>query len=117
MPDAAGKSYLAACGGIVAAFASALCCAGPLVAVALGVSGAGIAVRFEPLRPYFLAATPVLLASGFWLLRREEQRACQPGTLCASPVARRRMRRILWLATAFAAVFATFPTWSVWLLN
>lgn len=117
MPDATGKSYLAAGGGITAAFASALCCAGPLVAVALGVSGAGIAARFEPLRPYFLVVTALLLASGFWLLRREETRACEPGTLCASPVARRRMRLVLWLATALAAVFATFPTWSLWFLT
>lgn len=117
MPDAAKRTYLAASGGVTAAFASALCCAGPLVAVALGVSGAGIAARFEPLRPYFLAATAVLLGSGFWLLRREEQRACEPGKLCASPVARRRMRLMLWAATVLAAVFATFPTWSLWVFN
>jgi mercuric ion transport protein len=117
MPDATKKTYLAASGGIAAAFASALCCAGPLIAVALGVSGAGIAARFEPLRPYFLAATAVLLGSGFWLLRREEQRACEPGTLCASPIARRRIRLMLWVATVLAAVFATFPTWSLWILD
>lgn len=117
MPDATKKTYLAAGGGITAALASALCCAGPLVAVSLGVSGAGIAARFEPLRPYFLVATAVLLASGFWLLRREEQRACEPETLCASPVARRNMRVMLWVATALAAVLATFPTWSLWFLG
>ena len=44
-----GKALLAAIGGIGAAFASALCCTGPLVAVALGVSGAGFATTFEPL--------------------------------------------------------------------
>lgn len=117
MPDATRKTYLAAGGGITAAVASALCCAGPLIAVSLGVSGAGMAARFEPLRPYFLAATAVLLASGFWMLRREEQRACEPGTLCASPVARRNMRIALWVATALAAIFATFPTWSLWFLG
>lgn len=117
MPDATKNAYLAAGGGIAAAFASALCCAGPLIAVALGVSGAGIAARFEPLRPYFLAGTAVLLASGFWLLRREEQRACEPGSLCASPIARRRIRFMLWVATVLAAVFATFPTWSLWFLS
>lgn len=117
MPDATRKTYLAAGGGITAAVASAICCAGPLVAVSLGVSGAGIAARFEPLRPYFLGATAVLLAAGFWMLRREEQRACEPGTLCASPVARRNMRVMLWVATALAAIFATFPAWSPWVLS
>lgn len=116
MPDATGKTYLAAGGGITAAVASALCCVGPLVAVSLGVSGAGMAAKFEPLRPYLLGATALLLASGFWLLRREEQRACEPGTLCASPRARRNMRITLWVATILAVVFATFPSWSLWFL-
>ena len=117
MPDATRKTFLAAGGGITAALASALCCAGPLIAVSLGVSGAGIAARFEPLRPYFLAATAMLLASGFWLVRREERRACEPGTVCASPTARRNMRVMLWVATTIAAILATFPTWSVWLFE
>lgn len=117
MPDATRKTFLAAGGGVTAAFASALCCAGPLIAISLGVSGAGIAARFEPLRPYFLAATALLLASGFWLLRREEKRACEPGTMCASPTARRNTRLALWLATALAAILATFPTWSLWLFE
>lgn len=34
------KAALAATGGVVAAIGSALCCAGPLVAVFLGLSGA-----------------------------------------------------------------------------
>lgn len=117
MPDVTSKSYMAAGGGIAAALASALCCAGPLVAVSLGVSGAGMAARFEPLRPYFLVVTAVLLVSGFWMLHREERRACEPGSLCASPVARRRMRLMLWVATALAIIFATFPTWSLWFLG
>lgn len=117
MPDTTGKTALAAGGGVAAALASALCCAGPLVAVSLGVSGAGMAATFDPLRPYFLGATALMLATGFWLLRREERRACEPGTLCSSPVARRRMRLMLWVATLLAGVFASFPTWSPWLLS
>lgn len=114
MPDATRKTYLAAGGGITAAVVSTLCCVGPLVAVSLGVSGAGMAARFEPLRPYFLAATAVLLAAGFWLVRREDRRACEPGTLCASPAARRNLHMTLWAATLLAVILATFPTWSLW---
>ena len=117
MPDATRKTYLAAGGGITAALASALCCVGPLVAISLGVSGAGMAARFEPLRPYFLVATAVLLVAGFWLLRREGHRACEPGTRCASPVARRNMRVTLWAATLLAVILATFPTWSLWVFG
>ena len=111
------KAIAAALGGLTAAVGSALCCAGPLVAVALGVSGAGLAGTFEPLRPWFLGATGAFLGSGFWLLHKEEQKACEPGRLCASPGARRHMRIALWIATAGAAVLATFPVWSVWVLG
>ena len=117
MADAVKRTFLVASGGVAAAIASALCCAGPLIAVAMGVSGAGLAATFEPLRPFFLGATVVLLATGFWLLRVEERRACEPGTLCASPAARRQIRMLLWLATWLAAVFASFPTWSSWILD
>src|SRR2546430_5609540 len=57
MTTSVTKPALAATGGVVAAAVSTLCCAGPLVAVALGLSGAGLAATFEPLRPYFVAAT------------------------------------------------------------
>ena len=36
-----GKTIFAAVGGVGAAFTSALCCAGPLLAVTAGISGAG----------------------------------------------------------------------------
>ena len=106
------KPVLAAAGGVAAAVASALCCAGPLVAVALGLSGAGLAVTFEPLRPYFVAGAVLALGSGFVVLRREEKRACEPGTLCASPIARRRMKWVLWIATIVSVPLLTFPWWS-----
>ncbi len=110
------RMLIATFGGITAAFASALCCAGPLIAVSLGVSGAGLASTFEPLRPYLLAGTGLFLGSGFFLLRRDERNACEPGKPCADPSVRRRMRVTLWTATAIAAVFATYPAWSGWIL-
>ena len=110
------KSVLAAIGGVSAAFASALCCAGPLIAVSLGVSGAGLASTFEPLRPYLLAGTGLFLGSGFFLLRGEERKACEPDKPCADQRTRRRMKVMLWLATVAALVFATYPTWSGWTL-
>jgi mercuric ion transport protein len=110
------RMVIAAIGGISTAFASALCCAGPLIAVSLGISGAGLASTFEPLRPYFLAGTGVLLGAGFLLLRREERSACDPDKPCADTGVRRRMKVMLWIATAIAAVFATYPAWSGWIL-
>ena len=112
-----GRTLLATLGAVGAAIGSALCCAGPLVAIALGFSGAGLAATFEPLRPYFLAGTALFLGAGFVAVYREYRKACEPGTLCASPVARRRMKRWLWIATAVAIPFATFPWWSKFVLQ
>jgi mercuric ion transport protein len=112
MTTSVTKTVLATTGGVAAAVASALCCAGPLVAVALGLSGAGLAATFEPLRPYFVAGTILTLGFGFAELRREERKACEPGTSCASSIARRRMKWALWIATVVALALVTFPWWS-----
>ena len=117
MASSVSKTALAATAGVTAAIGSALCCAGPLVAVALGLSGAGLAATFEPLRPYFVAGTVVALGMGFAVLQREEQKACEPGTLCASPVARRRMTWALWIATIIALPLLTFLWWSKFVLG
>ena len=111
------KARLASLGAVGAAIGSAICCAGPLVAVALGFSAARIAATFAPLRPYFLAATVLLLGVGFVWVRREDQRACEPGSACASPAVRGRMKLWLWIATAIAIPFATFPWWSRFVLS
>lgn len=105
------KTLLAAIGGVSAAFVSALCCAGPLIAVTMGVSSAGLSATFEPLRPYFLAGTALFLGLGFFWVHREEQKACEPDRPCAEPRVRRRMKMMLWVATGVAVLFATYPRW------
>lgn len=109
------KAALPGVGGVFAAAGSALCCAGPVLAVSLGVSGAGLSA-FEPFRPYFLGATALFLVAGFWMLDREEKAACVPGKPCADPAVRRRMKFMLWVATGVAVVFATFPNWQTLIL-
>ena len=110
------KTVLTAVGAVGAAVGSALCCAGPLVAVTLGVSGAGLSSTFEPLRPYFLGATGLFLFGGFYLVDREERIACDTDKPCADPKVRKRTKTTLWVATVVAAVAATYPTWSEWFL-
>ena len=97
----------------------ALVAIAPLVLLTLGIGGAWVSnvTALEPLRPWFLAATVLLLGAGFVWLRREDQRACEPGSVCASPTVRRRMRLWLWIATAIAIPFATFPWWSKFVLS
>jgi len=117
MLSAESKTVASVATSVVAAAASTICCAGPLVAVMLGFSGAGLAAAFEPWRPVFVGATIFGLGYGHWTMRREEQRACVPGTLCASPRARRWLSRTLWTATALAIPLLLFPWWSGFVLN
>ncbi len=112
-----GKTVLAALGAVVAAFVSTLCCIGPLLAVAVGVSAGGLAGTFKPLRPYFLGGTLVFLALGHYALYREEHNACEPGKICADPKVRRRMKIVLWGATVLAVIMGTLPYWSAWILT
>ncbi len=105
------KAGGAALGAVVAAAGSALCCAGPLLAVTAGVSGVGLAGTLEPWRPWFLGATALFLGAGFVLLHREEAKACGPEGACASPRARRGMKVTLWTATGLAVVLAASPAW------
>lgn len=109
--SAARRSLAASVAGVGAAAASALCCVGPLAAVFLGLSGAGFAAVFEPLRPYFAVAAFLGLGTGYFLLRREERNACQPGTACATPRTRRKLKRWLIVATVLAAALVTIPWW------
>ncbi|HCK61022.1 MAG TPA: mercury transporter [Gemmatimonadetes bacterium] len=104
------KATLPSVGGVVAAAGSTLCCAGPVVAVSFGVSGAGFAA-FEPWRPYLVGATALFLVAGFVMLDKEERAACEPGKPCADETVRQRMKVTLWVGTLIAVAFATFPTW------
>ncbi|UCG88681.1 MAG: hypothetical protein JSW71_09140 [Gemmatimonadota bacterium] len=108
-----GRFFVSAGGAIAAAFGSALCCAGPTVAAAMGVSAAGLA-GFLPLRPYLVLIAVGSLYYGFHLLDKEEARACKSDMPCASPTVRHRMRVALWTATGLVALFGTSPIWVRW---
>ena len=59
-------------GAVVAAFASSLCCLGPLVFAALGIGGAGLIAKLTPYRAPLAAVTLLLLAIGFYFTYRAE---------------------------------------------
>ncbi|HEX9579636.1 MAG TPA: mercuric transporter MerT family protein [Gemmatimonadales bacterium] len=112
-----GKVAGTAAAAIASAFTASLCCAGPFLAAA-GISGAAtLGTGVEPLRPYLLGAAGGFVGVGHVIVRREDRKACTPGTPCATPVARRNMKRTVWGASALVVVLATFPTWSVWFLG
>lgn len=126
MPDT--RAMLSGTGGVLAAFLGSLCCAGPVVFAAVGVS-AGVASRIEPLRPLFGVLMVVAFAVGFRRaygqapstmskessFERVERAANEAHTdmvvTCLVPTNRRRERLVLWSAASLALVLWTYPTW------
>lgn len=106
---------IASIGALGAAFLASLCCLGPLLFVTVGV-GAGLATRFEPLRPTFTVIAIGFLVLGFHRVygrgtrHREE---CAPDGACVSRRPRTRDQFILWSASVLAIALLTFPEWSV----
>ena len=96
-------------GGLAAILASA-CCLGPLVLVALGLSGAWIGnlTRLEPYRPFFITGALVaLFVAGrriFWPVQ-----ACQEGKACAVPGTRRLYKIVFGIVSALVLVAMVFP--------
>ncbi|MCK7545628.1 mercuric ion transporter MerT [Marinobacter bryozoorum] len=103
-----GRGPLAT-GGIAGLLASA-CCLGPLVLVALGVSGAwlGNLTALEPYRPIFIG---VALVAMFFAWRRifRPVEQCQPGEVCTVPRVRTAYKVIFWAVTALILVALLFP--------
>jgi mercuric ion transport protein len=96
-------------GGLTAILAST-CCLGPLILVALGLSGAWIGnlTLLEPYRPFFIAVALVaLFFAGRSIFR--PGRACQPGAVCAVPRTR-HIYKLLFVAVSVLVLIAlVFP--------
>jgi mercuric ion transport protein len=103
-----GRGALAASG--LAAILASTCCLGPLVLVALGVSGAWIGnlTLLEPYRPVFIGAALVAL---FFAGRRifRPAAACKPGEVCAVPQVRAAYKLVFWIVVALVLVALGFP--------
>lgn len=96
--------------GALAAVGASVCCVGPLVLLALGISGAWIAslTALEPLRPVFIGLTLLFLGLSFRKLYLIPQ-VCAPGTPCADPRTVKRQRLIFWIVTALALALLAVP--------
>lgn len=112
------RPLFASVGAVGSAFVSALCCAGPILYVSLGV-GAGLASTFRPLRPWFLGAAVLLLGLAFLTVYGRSAESCVDAGECETEEEARRLqgrrKTMLWISAALVAVFASFPTWSAWL--
>lgn len=117
-PEGTRRQLITVLGAIGAAILASLCCIGPVLFVTLGV-GAGLASRFEPLRPLFTVLALSLLAIGFYTVYGRKlpssatDRTCVVDGSCATPHKRGRDKLVLWIATVVAVIVLTFPQWSL----
>jgi len=83
---------------------------GPLVLLALGVSGAWISslTALEPYRPIFIGITLLFLAGAFHRLYLA-RRVCMPGLACANPRTLKRQRLAFWMVTVLVLGLIAVP--------
>lgn len=96
-------------GGLAAILAST-CCLGPLVLVALGLSGAWIGnlTRLEPYRPLFIAGAVIaLFFAGRHIFRAAQ--TCNPGEVCAVPGTRRIYKLLFVTVSVLVLIALVFP--------
>src|SRR4029077_4090000 len=103
-----GRGSLAA--GILAAVGASICCVGPLVLLALGVSGAwiGSLTALEPYRPFFIGLALLFLAFAFHRLYFA-RRSCNPGSACANPRTLKHQRLAFWIVTVLVLGIISVP--------
>src|SRR6266849_9375326 len=96
-------------GGLAAILAST-CCLGPLVLVALGLSGAWIGnlTLLEPYRPIFIAGSLVALFFAGQRIFRPAH-ACEPGEACAVPRTRRLYKILFGIVSALVLIALVYP--------
>jgi mercuric ion transport protein len=103
-----GKGFLVA--GILTAVGASICCVGPLVLLALGVSGAwiGSLTALEPYRPFFIGLTLLFLAFAFHRLYFA-RRVCTPRSACANPRTLKHQRLAFWIVTVLVLGLIAVP--------
>lgn len=96
-------------GTVVAAVGASLCCIVPVAVVLLGVGSAALGARLEPIRPFFLGLTLLLVGIAFYQVYTPNRQDCEAGQNRAVPEGQRRQRIIVWMAAILAVVVAAFP--------
>jgi mercuric ion transport protein len=107
-PERTGSGALFV-GGLAAILAST-CCLGPLILVALGLSGAWIGnlTRLEPYRPFFIAGALVALFFAGRRIFRPAQ-TCSPGEVCAIPRTRHIYKMLFVTVCVLVVIALAFP--------
>lgn len=118
---------IATVGTLVSAIMASACCWLPLVLLAVGVSGAGIAATLEEYRPYFMVITFGFLGAAFYYTYRPKKAAavgehdccatkpaaaedcCPPATGGFNMMTMNKV--MLWGVTVMAVAFLFFPSY------
>jgi mercuric ion transport protein len=102
----------------LAAIGASLCCVGPLLLLTLGIGGAWMSTltAMEPVRPYLIILTMVILG---WVFRSLYllPETCEPEQVCTDPVVRRRQRIIFWLVSVLLIALLAFPYYATFLIS
>ena len=96
-------------GAVAAAFLASLCCIGPLLFAALGISGAAALAKFEQYRTYFTVATLAARAAGFYFSYRGPKTTRSDECGCEMPRRRRMGKALLWIAAFLVIGIWSFP--------
>jgi len=115
-------------GTVVSAIMASACCWLPLVSLAVGVSGAGVAATLETYRPLFMVVTFGFLGAAFYFTYRPKKAAdaaghgccvTEPpeGESCCTTTGEGRFsmmsvnKVMLWVVTVLAVAFLFFPSY------
>lgn len=117
-PGKQGLSKGAMLASIIAGIGASTCCIGPLVLLAMGVSGSWIGnlSAFEPYRPIFIVTTLVFLGMAFRKLYLVPQ-SCTIDAPCSTPSNRRKQRITFWIISIVVLTIMSFPWYGAYLLD
>ena len=109
MASEKSKSGALAIGGLAAVLAST-CCLGPLLLIALGLSGAWIGnlTALEPYRPLFIAVALIALFFAWKRIYRPAEK-CVTGEICALPQTKRLYKGLFWIVAVLVLIALSFP--------
>ncbi len=111
--ESKSKSPLVA--AVAAAVAASVCCLGPVVLLALGISGAwiGSLSALEPVRPLFVLLTGGFLGYAYARIFGDgaAAEACDANGVCARPGYRTFQRVAFWAVTAVVAGLLMLPAY------
>jgi mercuric ion transport protein len=93
------KLNISLVGGLLAGITTSLCCAGPLVLLSLGFSGAWVSnlVALKLYRPVFIVLALAALIIAYSLIyNRASDQICEEGKVCAEPPVKRLYEGLFW---------------------